>query len=103
MRLEFGSQSLGGNTQMAPVMEPWFPAIPDFRLPEFGACCLRDGTCLQLPAAECGYRGGIWNGMGTSCDEAECIGGGTGSEDVDWVRVLRELPLNRLRITALFR
>ena len=101
--MEFGSRSLGGNAQVTPVMEPWIPELPNFRLPEFGACCLRDGTCLQLPAAECGYRGGIWNGMGTTCDEAECVGGGTGSEEVDWVRVLRELPLNRLRIKASFR
>ena len=103
LRLEFGSKSLGGNVQAAPVMEPWIPELPDFRLPEFGACCLRDGTCLQLPAAECGYRGGIWNGMGISCDDAECIGGGIGIEEEDWVRVLRELPLNRLRIKASFR
>ena len=103
LRIEFGSRSLGSNVQLTPVMEPWFPELPNFKLPEFGACCLLDNTCLQLPAAECDYRGGVWHGAGTSCEEAGCIGGGTGSEPVDWVRVLRELPIDRLWRRKLFR
>ena len=103
LRMEFGSKSLGDSAQFTPVLEPWFPELPDLRLPEYGACCLRDGTCLQLPAADCGYQGGIWHGAGISCEASECFGGGIGSEPVDWIRVLRELPLNRLKVTATFR
>ena len=103
LRMELGSRSLGDDDALENVLAPWYPNSPNFRLPEFGACSLRDGTCLQLPAAECGYRGGIWNGMGTSCDDAEGIGGGVGNEEADWVRVLRELPLNRLRINVSLR
>lgn len=103
LRLEFGSRSLGNNPQAEEVMRPWFDGLEDFRLPEYGACSLRDGTCLQLPAAECGFRGGIWQGAGVSCEEADGPGGGFGGNPVNWIRELRELALDRLRIRAIFR
>jgi spore coat protein A len=37
-----------------------------------GACCLDNGTCDTLSAADCASAGGIYQGDNTSCDTAIC-------------------------------
>ncbi len=36
-----------------------------------GACCLPDGTCLQLTEDECLAEGGEFNGVGVDCNDVE--------------------------------
>jgi hypothetical protein len=38
------------------------------------ACCLPDGSCEDLPPAECEARGGIPWGPGTVCSPGFCLG-----------------------------
>jgi hypothetical protein len=38
-----------------------------------GACCLSDGSCVEVTADECAAAGGTFNGEGTLCVDANCI------------------------------
>jgi hypothetical protein len=51
-----------------------------------GACCLEDGTCVQLTAMDCMDAGGTYSGDDTSCT-ANSVGDGgfeTGSPNAAW-------------------
>ena len=37
-----------------------------------GSCCLPDGSCEELTAAECRERAGMYQGDGTSCGDEPC-------------------------------
>ncbi len=37
------------------------------------ACCLPDGSCLDLPPAECVAMGGVPQGKGTECGPGSCV------------------------------
>ena len=37
-----------------------------------GACCLPNGTCDYINAAECETMGGSWDGSGSSCTVVNC-------------------------------
>ena len=37
-----------------------------------GACCTGGGVCELLTEAQCSTAGGIWRGLGTSCDPNPC-------------------------------
>jgi hypothetical protein len=37
-----------------------------------GACCFPDGSCQVLPALDCQAGGGVYQGDGTNCVEANC-------------------------------
>jgi hypothetical protein len=41
-------------------------------MPLVGACCLPDGTCAVLTAAECEALGGIYLGDGAACEAGGC-------------------------------
>ena len=41
--------------------------------PPAQACCLPDGSCLDLPPAECKALGGTPQGKGTECVDTDCI------------------------------
>jgi hypothetical protein len=38
----------------------------------FGACCLGDGSCLDLPEASCDVLEGMYQGTGTACAGVTC-------------------------------
>jgi hypothetical protein len=40
--------------------------------PPTGACCLADGTCVEVSAAECTSQGGTYKGDGTLCANVSC-------------------------------
>lgn len=51
-----------------------------------GACCLPNGSCVELTEDECLERGGDYRGHGTECAEVECGDdgdGGNGREEPD--------------------
>jgi len=52
-----------------PDYSPYF--IDDIRLfgPSAGACCLPDGSCVEVLESACE---GIWQGAGTTCDTVVC-------------------------------
>lgn len=37
-----------------------------------GACCLPDGSCVVTTADVCGNDGGVFQGLGTTCDDVDC-------------------------------
>jgi hypothetical protein len=39
-----------------------------------GACCFANGTCQNLTEAVCQSAGGFWEGPGTECGAAACLG-----------------------------
>jgi hypothetical protein len=41
-----------------------------------GACCLGDGTCIDLNAAGCNEMGGSYDGSDTTCNTTTCPGAG---------------------------
>ncbi len=38
-----------------------------------GACCLLDGTCVEVTEEDCAALGGTYNGDLTTCDQVDCI------------------------------
>ena len=38
-----------------------------------GACCLPDGTCVESTEADCTASGGVYQGDGVSCVDANCV------------------------------
>jgi len=40
--------------------------------PATGACCLADGSCVEVTEAECGTLGGTYQGDGTACATTNC-------------------------------
>ena len=37
-----------------------------------GACCLADGSCVEVTQADCTTRGGVYNGDGSACADVVC-------------------------------
>lgn len=61
------------------------------------ACCLPDGTCLNLPEIDCMMIGGISQGPSSSCNSINCGPGGlTGACCIDLAGVLRCVQLTQL-------
>lgn len=46
--------------------------VIDYIVPPTGACCLPDGSCETLSAAQCAAQNGTYQGYGTSCEEVTC-------------------------------
>jgi hypothetical protein len=38
----------------------------------YGACCFEDGTCRYVREADCAEQGGVFHGIGTTCDPNPC-------------------------------
>ncbi len=41
-------------------------------IPDLGACCLPDGSCLDVSSGECLAQGGTFQGLGTECFSTAC-------------------------------
>src|SRR5262245_54276984 len=37
-----------------------------------GACCLADGSCVEIKAVDCAAMGGFYNGNGSRCMDVDC-------------------------------
>jgi spore coat protein A len=46
--------------------------VIDYSVPPTGACCLPDGSCQTLTAAQCTAQNGTYQGYNTSCEEVTC-------------------------------
>jgi hypothetical protein len=47
---------------------------PGEGMPEYGACCYRDGTCADTTLEDCNASGGTFQGVGTTCATVDCPG-----------------------------
>ncbi len=52
--------------------QDWLFTAESICLSVVGACCLFDGTCIEVTEDECAMQGGDFQGVGVGCDEVDC-------------------------------
>ncbi len=52
---------------------PYMTYYDDMALsPRVGACCVPEGTCIEMEEGDCLAAGGLWHGLGNSCAAVSC-------------------------------
>jgi hypothetical protein len=78
---------------------------PNPDVPQFGACCLPDGSCLVMDPSICAAAGGVFMGVDVPCEPTLCDGGsdvpGVPATDSGEMRILPSLPNPFSRSTQL--
>jgi hypothetical protein len=64
-------------------------------IPVMGACCLADGTCLNMYDPDCREQRGTWHGPNSRCENMDCKPcpsdiDSSGAVDIDDIRILIE-------------